>query len=345
MINDSKKRTTIKHVAKKAGVSVATVSRVFNDQAVVKEEKRQRVLDAIKELNYVPNPAARSLGKDQVYKVAVILPNIINSSLADIVRGVFETCYPMGVDILLFNSNENPEIEKKSFLTLSDKLVEGVIFIAQCGENLDLGKLNERMPIVIVERGEEFAGVDKFILDDYDAMDKIIEHLYKLGHRRIAHLSGLSYSYNSKIRMLAFKKALEKYGLPYLEDYMVHCKFSFTGGKEGFTKLTEGDMDFTAIVCSSDMIGVGAVGAAINKGIKVPEEMSICGYDGYPETECIVPALTSIDYPAYKIGVLAGEAIMNKLSNNANKEGEKIILKAKLIKRDTTGPAPKGKRK
>ena len=114
-IKDSQRRkATIKEVAKRAGVSVATVSRVLNNQEVVKEDKKQRILEVIADLNYVPNSAARSLGKKQLYKVAVVVPNIVNSALAEVIRGIFETLYANKIDMILFNSNENPEVEKEN---------------------------------------------------------------------------------------------------------------------------------------------------------------------------------------------------------------------------------------
>lgn len=344
-IKDSQRRkATIKEVAKRAGVSVATVSRVLNNQEVVKEDKKQRILEVIADLNYVPNPAARSLGKKQLYKVAVVVPNIVNSALAEVIRGIFETLYDNKIDMILFNSNENPEVEKKTFLSLSDKLVEGAIFVAQCGSLLDFSQLARRMPVALVERAEKTNTVDKFEIDDYDAMEQIVDHLHDLGHRKIAHISGLAYSYNSQLRTDAFRFALEKKKLEVREAYFINTSFTITGGYEGFKQLLEIGDDFTAVVCSSDLIALGAVSSAIRTGYTIGENMSIVGYDGFPETEHIYPAVTSVNYPGYQMGALAAEAIMDKFERGSKIPPKRMTLKAELMTRETTGPH-KGKRK
>ena len=234
--------------------------------------------------------------------------------------------------------------KKKTFLSLSDKLVEGAIFVAQCGSLLDFSQLARRMPVALVERAEKTNTVDKFEIDDYDAMEQIVDHLYALGHRKIAHLSGLSYSYNSQLRTDAFRFALEKKKLPVMENYFINTSFTITGGAEGFNQLLERGDDFTAVVCSSDLIALGAVSSAIRAGYIIGENMSIVGYDGFPETEHIYPAVTSINYPGYQMGALAAEAIMDKFERDSKILPKRMTLKAELVVRETTG-SNKGKRK
>ena len=339
--NNNQKRTTIKEVAKKAGVSVATVSRVMNNQDIVKEDKKHKVLQAIADLNYVPNPAARTLGKKQVFKVAVIVPNIMNYALADIIKGISQTLYENDVDVMLFNSDENPEAEKRTFLSLSDKLVEGVIFIAQCGPLLDFSQLSKRMPIVLIERAEKTNQVDRFEIDNEDAMLQIVGHLHKLGHRRIAHITGESSSYNAQTITNAFRKALAAYKLPVLEDYFINTRYSLSGGKEGFEQLISKGKDFTAIVCSSNVIAMGAVNTAIRQGYRVPEDFSISGYDRFPEIEVLNPVITTIDYPAYDMGRQAAEIVLEKFGTEGQVESRQKVIKVRLVEGESTGPVGK----
>lgn len=343
LISKNQKKTTIKEVAKHAGVSVATVSRVMNNQDIVKSEKKNKVLEAIAALNYVPNPAARTLGKKQVYKVAVIVPNILNYALADIIKGISYTLYDKNVDMLLFNSNEDPDVEKKSFHSLSDKLVEGVIFIAQCGPQLDFSQLVKRMPIVLIERAEKTNLVDRFEINNEDAMEQIVSHLYSLGHRRIAHITGDAQSYNSQVITTAFKKALVNHGLDFLEDYYVNTTFTMSGGKLGLEKLLAKGEDFSAIVCSSNIIAIGVVNTAIKMGFKIPEDFSISGYDSFPDIDVLTPTITTIDYPAYEMGKQAAQAILDKLETETFIAPKQKIMKVKLITGETTGPVGKGK--
>lgn len=335
--DNQKRKATIKEVAKRARVSVATVSRVLNNQEVVKEDKKQEILKVISELNYVPNPAARSLGKKQLYKVAVVVPNIVNPALAKIIKGIFETLYKNKIDMILLNSNENSEIEKKLFLGLSDKLIEGAIFVAQCGSLLDFSQLTRLMPVAVIERAEKTNTIDRFEIDNYDAMSQIVDHLYALGHRKIAHISGLPYSYNSQSRTNAFRLALKKKKLLVMDNYFINTNFTIVGGTKGFNQLLKKGDDFTAIVCSSSLIALGVVSSAIRAGYIIGKNMSIVGYDGFPETEHIYPAITSINYPGYQMGALAAKAIMDKFEKGNKIPHKKITLKVKLIKRETTG--------
>lgn len=337
--NHDKKRSTIKEVAKKAGVSVATVSRVMNNQNIVKDEKRKKVLKAIAELNYVPNPAARTLGKKQVYKVAVVVPNIMNYALADIIKGIQITLDDNKVDMLLFNSNENPEVEKRVFLSLSDKLVEGAIFIAQCGSLHDFSLLARRIPVVLIERAEKNNYVDRYEIDNDDAMLKIVGHLYELGHRKIAHMTGHSSSYNSKTLTKSFLKALRRYDLPFMDEYFINTSYSFRGGKEGLEKLLETGRDFTAIVCASNVIAIGAVNTAIKMGFKIPEDFSISGYDSFPDIDVLHPSITTIDYPAFDMGVQAAAAILRKFDSETYIKGSDNIIQVNLSKGESTGKA------
>ena len=335
--DNQRRKTTIKEVAKRARVSIATVSRVINNQKIVKKDKRQKILEVIAELNYVPNPAARSLGKKQPYKVAVVVPNISNPALTEAIKGIFEILYANKIDMVLFNSNENPEMEKKIFLSLSDKLIEGAIFIAQCGSLLDFSQLTKRIPVAVIERAEKTNTIDKFEIDNYNAMDQIVDHLYNLGHRKIVHISGLHYSYNSQSRKAAFRFALEKKKLQITDNRFISTNFTIAGGVKGFNQLLKKSDDFTAVTCSSDLIALGAISSAIKSGYTIGENMSIVGYDGFSKTDYTYPAVTSINYPGYKMGMLAAKAIIDKLDRGSKVPSKKITLKVELVDRETTG--------
>lgn len=345
MLEDKhQKRTTIKEVAKKAGVSVATVSRVMNHQEIVKDDKKEKVLQAIADLNFVPNPAARTLGKKQVFKVAVIVPNIMNYALADTIKGISQTLHNNDVDMMLFNSDENPETEKKSFLSLSDKLVEGVIFIAQCGPQIDFSQMAKRMPIVLIERAEKTNLVDRLEIDNDHAMEKIVGHLSELGHRNIAYISGEASSYNTQNITKSFLKAINKFKLPHLSECYVNTTYTFKGGKVALEKLLKRKNEFSAIVCSSNVIAIGAVNTAIKLGYKIPEDFSIAGYDSFPDIEVLTPSITTIDYPAYDLGVQAASAILEKLDTENNILPKQKVIEVELIKGESTGPVSKRKK-
>lgn len=346
MIEDkNQKRTTIKEVAKKAGVSVATVSRVMNNQDVVKDEKKQKVLQAIADLNFVPNPAARTLGKKQVFKVAVIVPNIMNYALTYIIKGISQTLHNNKVDMMLFNSDENSETEKKTFLSLSEKLVEGVIFIAQCGPKIDFSQMAKRMPIVLIERAEKTNLVDRLEIDNDDAMRKIIGHLYELGHRKIAYISGETTSYNTQNITKSFLKAIKEFSIPISEDFYINTSYTFRGGEKGLKELLSKKKDFTAIVCSSNVIAIGVVNTAIKLGYKIPEDFSISGYDSFPEIDVLTPTITTIDYPAYSMGVQAAKLILEKFDTDKSIPLKQEVIKVDLIKGNSTGPVVRMKNK
>lgn len=333
------RKTTIKEVAKKAGVSVATVSRVLNNQDIVAQDKRDKVLSIIKEMNFVPNPAARSLSKRQAYKVAVVVPNLISPSLSETITGIFTTMNKEGVDTVLYNSNESSDIESIIFDSLGDRLLEGVIFIAQVGEPLDFNKLAQRLPVAILERVEESNDFDVFTIDDKLGMSKIVGHFVELGHKKIAYFTGISSSNNAARRLKAFYEAMEENGLEVDPVWIRNCDYSVKSGKEAYLKMHEEDLGVTAIVCAGDFIAMGAYSGAMEKGVKVPEDLSISGYDSFADSAYLFPTFTTVDFDSTKAGKMLAEAIITRFVEGNNIPGKKVVIKPQLFIRATSGRA------
>jgi DNA-binding LacI/PurR family transcriptional regulator len=334
--NISKEATTIKDVAKKACVSISTVSRVLNTPESVREDKRKRVLKAIEELNYVPNPIARALGSNKIGTVAVVVPNIINNCAAEMVRGALEELEKHGFDLMLFTSNEDATREKNYLQQLKNKMVDGAIFIAGCTQELEYKELSSIMPIALIDRYENTTYVDVFTVDEQLGMNRLIEHLTELGHKDIGLLTGDIRTPAATSRIKKFKQTLNFYGLRLNKEFLVSSQWTMQGGYNAFMKLMTRKQTPTAVVASSDIVALGALSAAHEMKIRIPEDVSIVGFDNFPESRFSIPTLTTLKYPNYRLGQLAAKSILNRL-NKSYSSGQRKILPLELLIRGSTG--------
>jgi DNA-binding LacI/PurR family transcriptional regulator len=333
---------TIKTVARKAGVSISTVSRVLNNPDSVTLDKRNRVNKAIEELNYVPNPVARALGSRKVGSIAIVVPTILNPFMSEVMRGVIEVLDEDSYDALVFDSNEQFEREKVFFEVLPHKMIDGAIFLGASGRELDFDILAEKMPVALVARSEEPMMVDTFTADEKQGMLRMVEHLYELGHRRIGHIGGSFGSSDAMRRFGFFKDALKELGIDWNSSFDLFCDWSLQGGYDGMLKLLQKKEQPTAVICATDLIAMGALGAANKAGIRVPEDLSVAGFDNAPSSPFLIPPLTTLKYPNYQIGRLAARSVLKKLHGRDEKRGKSIrkIIPMELIERDSTAKAP-----
>ena len=317
-------------------VFLSTVSRVLNNPHSVKEEKRKRVLNAIKDLNYVPNPVARALGTNKIGTIAAIVPNIINTCAAEMVRGALEELEKHGFDLLLYTSNEEVAREESYSQILKNKIVEGAIFIAGCTNELNFEELSSIMPVALIDRYENTPCVDVLTVDEQLGMNRLVEHLVDFGHRDIGLLTGDIRTPAAVSRIKKFKQALTACGLPFRSEFLASSEWTMQGGYHAFMKLMNRERNPTAIVASSDIVALGALSSAHEMHIRVPEEVSIVGFDNFPESKFSIPALTTLNYPNFKLGKLAAKSILNRL-NHACPSGQRKILPLELLKRNSSG--------
>ncbi|MFO7849329.1 MAG: LacI family DNA-binding transcriptional regulator [Spirochaetia bacterium] len=338
-MSSSKTSTTMRAVAEKAGVSVATVSRVINTPDRVKAIKREKVIEAIKSLDYVPNPIAKALGSKKIRSLAIVVPTILNSFMAEVTRGIIEVLDESSFDALVFDSNESFEREQEFFEILPHKMIDGAIFIGGAGRDLDFSSLAERMPVALVARSEMPENVNAFIGDELQGMKRLIIHLVDLGHREIGLIAGTFNSTDGTRRFGMFKEALREEGLTWKPENCVAGDWTLEGGWRSMKKLLNKPAPPSAVVCATDIMAHGALGAAYDEGYHVPGDVSIVGFDNAPGSGYLVPPLTTLKYPNYRLGKLAANAVLNRLEDRDFTFVHKQ-LPLELLLRESSGPVP-----
>ncbi len=334
------KKITIKDVAKMANVSVSTVSRVLNNAIDVNPNTRARILEIISKFEYKPNPAAKALVNKICRYVAVVVPNIYHSSISKIVQSIMNVCHENNFDVLLFDFCNNGVKERRFLQTLDDKLIDGIILITSTGEDSDIIQLASKLPTVAIERCVKSDIVDSVVCDEKKGMNLLVEHLTSYGHKKIAYINGLKESASAKRRLQAFLEATKRHDLLINPDYIVNSPWSLTGGRDVFTRLMKDGCDATAVICASDQIALGAIGAAYQLKINVPEQMSVVGFDNFEAGQVSVPPLTTLDYPSEGIGTYAATQLLRRINDMSVGCGE-YVLDINILTRASVGSVGK----
>lgn len=328
---------TIQEVAKKAGVSVATVSRVLNDNGPVSSNTRKKVQAVIDELNYQPNLLGRNLRRSETRMILVLLQNISNPFYSKIVKGMEDTAHENGYNVLICNTNTDIDLESIYLDFLKNKLVDGVIFTCTAMVTEEFNKLAKYYPVVLCNEYNKDIKAPIVTIDNEIAGYEATSHLIKLGHKKIGMISvnnvGSSYD-----RMKGYMRAIEEAGLEVNEDYIVYHTFSYKGGMRGIKQLFELDEPPTAIFCISDLIAVGAIKELKSKGLRVPNDVAIVGFDNNSIAPMYDPSITTIAQPRYDIGKKTMEIMLQRIKGSEN-NNYIVKLEHDLIIRESTLPS------
>lgn len=330
--------STIRDVARIAGVSTATVSRVINSPEKVGIKTRERVSRAMDVCRYKYNALARGFATRRSHTLGLIVPTITNPIFAESTRGVQDFANEQGYQVILGNSDYQYEKEAKMVEVLRERQVEGLIITTTNlkGETLK-SLLDDRFPFVLlystVRRGPISAvGVDNF-LGGYRAT----EHLIHFHHRRIAMLAGaFNCSDRSFHRWHGYKRCLKDNHIPYDPDLVIKTEYSLARGREGVKSLLSLKNPPTAIFCSNDFLALGAMEGARKAGISLPQDLSIVGFDDMQIASSVTPALTTIRQPAYEMGELGAKILLHHIGNKAYKPVHKILETRLVIRESTT---------
>lgn len=324
---------TLKDVAEKAKVSVSTVSYVLNNKKIVRPETFKRINDAIQELGYVPNLVARGLKTKRTLTLGIILPDIANMFFAEIIRGIEDTVNEFGYSIILCNTDNDDKREVKYLSTLLSKDIDGMIFIGT-GKVHQISRKATKVPIVVVDRkvGRDFCSVYTDNIKGGYLATKYLLQKYK---KEVVILSG-STSLNTFFdRMVGYRDALKESGIEYNEALVHECDFTYEGGFKAVNKLLDSGINFRSIFAANDFIAIGAIRALVEKGIKIPQEVAIVGYDDIPISSVFIPSLSTVKQPKYEIGKKSAELIMEIIQNDSY-NNKQLILEPSLVLRETT---------
>ncbi|HEY5589042.1 MAG TPA: LacI family DNA-binding transcriptional regulator [Candidatus Paceibacterota bacterium] len=332
--------TSIKDVAKEAGVSIATVSNALNNSRYVKEETKKRIDEIAKRLNYTPNVIARGLKTKSTNTVAIIVPDIANQFFAQVIRGAEEVAKLRKYNVLLICTYYDVLEEKTSAETLKKQFIDGVIFIS--GENsFDyIKELNDdNFPVVIADRELEDMKIPSVLVDNFHAMKKVVNYLYDLGHRKIGYIS---YRYNNQTtvrkRFEGYCDGLKENKLDYDPNIVVISETlrlnELEGSREVVRKILKSKSIPSVIMTASDLIAVGVIKALTELKVNIPEGMSVVGYDNILMSQYTSPLLTTVKQPKKKMGAAAMNLLLDIIEGKKIKS-RNIILPTKLIKRQS----------
>lgn len=325
----------IKDVARKAGVSISTVSRVVNDSKAVRPKTKERVLKAIEELGYKPNAIARSLKIKNTKTIGIMIPDISNQFFPEVVRGVEDVANMYEYNIFLCNTDMDREKEIQYFNALEEKQVDGLIFM---GNNIpeELGKRFETCDIPIVLIGTDYGDLPSVTINNAQASKDVVNYLIKKGHESIAMITGKAYDPIVGVaRKNGYIEALEEAEIAYNEELIIEGGYRFKSGYEGAKKLLSLKNPPTAIFVASDEMAIGVMRAALEKGVVIPDELAIVGFDNIDMAGKLYPSLSTVAQPMYEMGAI-GMRVLTKILNDETLENRKVVLNYSFVERESS---------
>lgn len=328
---------TIYDVAREAGVSMATVSRVVNGNPNVKPSTRKKVLAAIEQLGYRPNAVARGLASKRTTTVGVVIPDIASPFFAELARGIDDIASMYKYNIILCDSDERIERELHLTNTLLEKQVDGIIFMGrEITENHMQVFTTAAVPIVLAGTKDPTGQLPSVDISHYEAGYDATKHLIEKGHKRIAMVTGpLIDPLTGMRRFEGYKKAMEEAGLSFKDSYVYNGNFRYESGLEAvdqFMSLVERP---TAIFAASDEMAVGVIHGIQDRGLRVPEDVEVIGFDNIRLAEMVRPRLTTVVQPMYDIGAVAMR-LLTKYMNNEKVENHIVLLPHRIEERQST---------
>ena len=324
---------TLEEVARRAGVSPSTVSRILNGTARVRESKRRAVERAIAELQYQPNVIARGLARGHTMSVGVITQNIASPFYNETLKGIEDSLAKAGYSPLFVSGHGNVAKEVDRMALLIARRVEGIILLNAMMDDEALLKSSQRLPLVTTGHHLQGPRVTSIQLNNEQAAFEATWYLIELGHNRIAHIAGPAHNIDAQERLAGYRRALLHAGLPVDERLIAFGQFHEASGLMALNQLLETRQSFTALFIANDQMAYGARLALYRKSIRVPEDVSLIGFDDLPSSLYTTPPLTTVRQPAYDLGHAAGEAMLRMINGQPVSQPD---LPLNLIVREST---------
>lgn len=330
-----KRNITIVDVAQESGVSYSTVSRVLNGFEHVREETRQRVLEAVDKLGYVANLQARSLAGGKTNIIGFLVPGLDNGYIGEVVRGADEELSRSNYNMMLYTTHRYQGKESEYVKSISDGMTDGLLLIVPLTPASYITAMqNQKFPYVLIDQSDSTG--TSYIVDStnwqgaYDATT----YLIKLGHRDIAHITGLMELSSSVERFEGYKSALSDHDIPFREDYVLHGDFYHLAGYEHTKALLDNPKPPTAIFAANDLMAVGVMEAIRHRGLQIPDDISVVGFDDIPQSLITYPQLTTVHQSLEQMGRIAVQLLLEQISN-PERPPRRITLATQLIKRES----------
>ncbi|WP_082233455.1 LacI family DNA-binding transcriptional regulator [Halobacillus massiliensis] len=332
--------TTIKHIAQQAGVSVTTVSRALNGYSDVNVKTREKIKNIAKELNYSPNSLARSLVKNQSETIGLLVSGFTKESVKDgftveVMSGINNFLSETEYDLILFNTDSSKQRKKTYTQLCKERRVDGVILQGIKRDDPYLQEvLDSDFPCVFIDIPVSSDHVGYVSTNNMEGAKKAAAHLLENGHKEVAMINGHEQAFVSRERLEGYKSALKEFGLPFKEQLVEDGGFMEEEAYQKTLSLLRKNKSIDGLFCASDLMAIGAMRAAKELNIKIPEELSIIGYDDIPLAKYVSPSLTTISQDKYELGFQSARMLVSMLREKT--APEQSILETKLIKREST---------
>jgi len=322
---------TSKDVAELAGVHPSTVSRVIHNDPRISSKTKEKVFLIIKKIGYKPNAVARGLKTKRTNTLGILIPDITNPFFAEIARGVEDAASKNGFNVVLCNTDDRLRKERTYLEILREKRVDGLILgTAHIKDRSILELEKEKFPYILISRNTESLDKNCIIIDDIAGGIMAAEYLIKLGHQRIAHITGPLRTRSALDRLKGYQIALAKFGINYQEELLKEGDFRIEGGYRAMKRLLKLKDPPSAIFAANDLLALGAMQVIQKEGYNIPEDFSIIGFNDIALSSFVYPPLTTIRQPMLEMGRLAVKILL-KIINNQEEIQRRIILSPKLV--------------
>lgn len=330
---------TIKDIARILNISISTVSRALRDAYDVNPETREKVLQLAKELNYKPNFNASGLAGGGTRNIGIILPFITNYYFSMVITGIQEMAYAKGYNIVLYVTNDSPERELDVVKNLNTQNLDGIL-VSVCSDSAANCNFEhiiaEGTPVVFFDRVLGSVDASKVVQDDYNGAFEAVEHLIERGFTRIAHIAGPVDLDFTKNRLAGYLDALGKHGIPINPEWIIHSGFSQADGAADLCVLLDGTERPDAVFAVNDRKAIGVMQALKERGIAIGRDFGVIGFTNDPMSTIISPTLSTVAEPAYEVGKLSCELLLQHIVRKSNFQPREIVLPGMLIPREST---------
>src|SRR5579884_441305 len=328
----------MKDIADDLGVSLMTVSKALRGHVDISEETRDRVLRRVRELKYQPNWVARSLATRRTYIVGLVIPDLMHSFFAEVATGLTKGVSASGYQVVVANSDEDPETERKEIEALLARGVDGLVVASALRDwksGMPEALRNGKVPYVLIDRMPPRMAVNYVGTRDEDVGALATEHLLEQGCQQLAHIRGPE-TPNSLRRMQAFTRTLERHGLPYSPDYITIAGRDDEGGYRAMLELLKRKPAPDGVFCYNDPVAAGAIKAVLESGRRVPQDVAIVGAGNIRYSDLLRVPLSTIDQSSSAIGEVAARILLQSIGKKKPPLPESVVIKPRLIVRESS---------
>lgn len=337
------KNITLKEIASTLGISITTVSKALKNYPDVSEKTKKAVKELADNLNYTPNSFAVNLRTKESKTIGLIIPEVTHHFFANIIKAIIDAAEKNGYLVIILQSNESLELEKKQVELLINKRVDGILISLSNESNNDSHIqeiIKRKIPIVMFDKIAKLAKCSKVVIDDQKAGFDATQHLIDKGCKKIAHIRGPLNPQNSIDRYLGYKKALEKNNIPFDSKLVYTCeKVNFEEGLEFTKQLFEEHPDVDGIFAITDLVAVGSLAYCNDQKINVPQDVKVIGFSNWFMSQVITPKLSTVEQPSHEMGIAAFDLLLEEMK--ARKEESEynpktIELETQIIERESS---------